>query len=120
MFFFPKAKATQQGTYESLCRDATILFGTWEFDPTEIKNPFPDGEGVVSIWQGYQDKIVQVEIQRHVAQKLPWVRYHEHPEAGHALPDMDGVGDKIIWELLLGDGKAPRGLRSQSDQRQDA
>jgi hypothetical protein len=61
-----------------------------------------------------------VEIQRHVAQKLPWVRYHEHPEAGHALPDMDGVGDKIIWELLLGDGKAPRGLQSQSDQRQDA
>jgi hypothetical protein len=38
--------------------------------------------------------------------KLPWVRYHEHPEAGHALPDMDEVGDKIIWELLLGDGKA--------------
>uniref|UniRef100_A0A0A9H0T2 Uncharacterized protein n=1 Tax=Arundo donax TaxID=35708 RepID=A0A0A9H0T2_ARUDO len=44
------AKAAQQGPYESLCRDATILFGTWEFDPTKIKNPFPDGEGVVSIW----------------------------------------------------------------------
>ncbi|WVZ68086.1 hypothetical protein U9M48_017076 [Paspalum notatum var. saurae] len=68
------SKATQQGIHESLCRDVTILFGTWEFDPTEIKNPFPDGEGVVSIWQGYEDRIVQVEIQRHVAQKLPWVR----------------------------------------------
>ncbi|XP_062226705.1 uncharacterized protein LOC133924946 isoform X2 [Phragmites australis] len=107
------AKATQQGTYESLCRDLTILFGTWEFDPTKIKNPFPDGEGVVSIWQGYEDKIVRVEIQRYVAQKLPWIRYHEHPVAGHALPNMDGVGDEIIRELLL--GETPRGLQSELD-----
>jgi len=103
-----RAKATRQGTYESLCRDATILFGRWEFDPTEMRNPFPDGEGVVSIWQGYEDRIVQVEIQRHVARRLPWVRYHEHPEAGHALPDMDGVGDEIVRELLLGAGEAPQ------------
>ncbi|PWZ30508.1 hypothetical protein Zm00014a_039087 [Zea mays] len=107
------AKATQQGTYESLCRDATILFGTWEFDPTEIENPFPDGEGGVSIWQGRQDKIVQVEIQRYVAQKLPWVRYHEHPEAGHALPDMDGIGDEIIRELLLGESELHQEPRAQ-------
>ncbi|KAJ1286308.1 hypothetical protein BS78_03G343700 [Paspalum vaginatum] len=109
------SKATQQGIYESLCRDVTILFGTWEFDPTEIKNPFPDGEGVVSIWQGYEDKIVQVEIQRHVAQKLPWVRYHEHPDAGHALSYMDGVWDEIIRELLL--RYAPPS--PQSELRQD-
>ncbi|GJN17099.1 hypothetical protein PR202_gb04139 [Eleusine coracana subsp. coracana] len=109
------AKATQQGTYESLCRDVTILFGNWEFDPTKIKNPFPNGEGVVSIWQGYEDKIVQVEIQRYVAQQLPWVRYHEHREAGHALPNKDGVGDDIIRELLL--GAAHAGL--QSGIRQD-
>ena len=106
--FFSQAKATRQGTYESLCRDATILFGRWEFDPTEMRNPFPDGEGVVSIWQGYEDRIVQVEIQRHVARRLPWVRYHERPEAGHALPDMDGVGDEIVRELLLGAGEAPQ------------
>ncbi|KAK8454092.1 hypothetical protein SEVIR_5G394400v4 [Setaria viridis] len=111
------AKTTQQGTYESLCRDATTLFGTWEFDPTEVKNPFPDGEGVVSIWQGYKDRIVQVEIQRYVARKLPWVRYHEHPEAGHLLPDMDGVGDEIVRELLL--GGAPPGSQLQSEPRQD-
>ena len=108
MFFSPQAKATRQGTYESLCRDLTILFGTWELDPTEMRNPFPDGEGVVSIWQGYEDRIVQVEIQRHVARRLPWVRYHERPEAGHALPDMDGVGDEIVRELLLGAGEAPQ------------
>ncbi|KAL6616409.1 hypothetical protein ACP70R_038679 [Stipagrostis hirtigluma subsp. patula] len=108
------AKATQQGTYDSLCRDVTILFGTWDFDPTETKNPLPDGEGVVSMWQGREDKIVRVEIQRYVAQKLPWVRYHEHPEAGHTLPDMDGVGDEIIRELLLGGEKqhgSPSALR---------
>ena len=51
---------------------------------------------------------MQVEIQRHVARRLPWVRYHEHPEAGHALPDMDGVGDEIVRELLLGAGEAPQ------------
>nr|CAB3478911.1 unnamed protein product [Digitaria exilis] len=111
------SKATQQGIYESLCRDVTILFSTWEFDPTEIKNPFPGGDGVVSIWQGYEDKMVQVEVQRHVARKLPWVRYHEHPEAGHALSDMDGVGDEIIRELLL--GEALRGLPLQSVALQD-
>jgi hypothetical protein len=108
IFFCPlQAKATQQGTYVSLCRDVTIVFSNWEFDPTKIKNPFPNGEGVVSIWQGYEDKIVRVEIQRYLARKLPWVRYHEHPEAGHALPNMDAVGDDIIRELLL--GAAPRG-----------
>lgn len=100
-----QAKTTQQGTYESLCRDVTIVFGDWGFDPTKVKNPFPNGEGVVSIWQGYEDKIVRVEIQRYLAQQLPWVRYHEHPEAGHALPNMDGVGDDIIRELVLGEAR---------------
>jgi hypothetical protein len=97
-----------------LCRDVTIVFSNWEFDPTKIKNPFPNGEGVVSIWQGYEDKIVRVEIQRYLARKPPWVRYHEHPEAGHALPNMDAVGDDR--ELLL--GAVPRGW--QSERMQDA
>lgn len=103
--FFFQAKATQQGIYESLCRDVTILFGTWEFDRTEIKNPFPGGEGVVSIWQGYEPG--QYRAGGDAARKLPWVRYHEHPEAGHALPDMDdGVGDEIVRKLLLGEPPA--------------
>lgn len=103
-----QGKATHQGIYESLCRDATILFSTWEFDPTKIKNPFPNGEGVVSIWQGYEDKIVRVEVQRYVAQKLPWIRYREHPEGGHLFTCMDGMGNKIVRELLL--GEEPRGF----------
>ncbi|KAM0053519.1 putative alpha/Beta hydrolase [Helianthus debilis subsp. tardiflorus] len=42
----------QQGEYESLHHDLNIGFGTWEFDPTEIENPFPENEGSVHIWQG--------------------------------------------------------------------
>ncbi|EEE55705.1 hypothetical protein OsJ_04141 [Oryza sativa Japonica Group] len=38
-----RGRATKQGAYHSLCRDATILFGAWEFDPTAIENPFPNG-----------------------------------------------------------------------------
>jgi hypothetical protein len=100
------AKARQQGTYESMCQDVMILLGNWELDPTKIKNPFPDGQGVVSIWQGYEDKVARVEIQRYLTQKLPWMRYHEHPESGHTFLNWDGVGDDIIRELLL--GEAPR------------
>lgn len=98
-----QGRATKQGAYHSLCRDATILFGAWEFDPTAIENPFPNGDGVVSIWQGREDKIVRVEAQRYVAEKLPWVRYHEHPEGGHLFMCADGLGDKIVRELLLGE-----------------
>ncbi|XP_006645052.1 uncharacterized protein LOC102722165 isoform X2 [Oryza brachyantha] len=103
-----RGKATQQGAYHSLCRDATILFGAWEFEPTAMEDPFPNGEGVVSIWQGREDKIVRVEVQRYVAEKLPWVRYHEHPEGGHLFMGADGVGDMVIRELLL--GEEPRDL----------
>ncbi|KAF2953412.1 hypothetical protein DAI22_01g407000 [Oryza sativa Japonica Group] len=103
-----RGRATKQGAYHSLCRDATILFGAWEFDPTAIENPFPNGDGVVSIWQGREDKIVRVEAQRYVAEKLPWVRYHEHPEGGHLFMCADGLGDKIVRELLL--GEEPRDL----------
>uniref|UniRef100_A0A0D9V812 AB hydrolase-1 domain-containing protein n=1 Tax=Leersia perrieri TaxID=77586 RepID=A0A0D9V812_9ORYZ len=101
-------KATQQGVYHSLCRDAMILFCSWEFDPTVIKNPFPNGEGVISIWQGHEDKIVRVEVQRYMAKKLPWVRYHEHPDGGHLFVFVDGFGDMVIRELLL--SESPKGL----------
>ncbi|KAM0005434.1 hypothetical protein Hdeb2414_s0211g00833881 [Helianthus debilis subsp. tardiflorus] len=29
-------------------RDLNIGFGTWEFDPTEIENPFPENEGYMA------------------------------------------------------------------------
>lgn len=96
-----QSKARQQGVFESLYRDLIVLFGDWEFDPTEIKNPFPNNEGSVHLWQGYEDRIVQVELQRHVAEKLPWIRYHENPEGGHLYTYADDWGDKVLKELLL-------------------
>ncbi|PNX67527.1 esterase/lipase/thioesterase family protein, partial [Trifolium pratense] len=58
-------------------------FGKWEFGPTEIKNPFPDNDGSVHIWQGFEDRIIPYTVNRYISQKLPWIRYHEVPDGGH-------------------------------------
>ncbi|MFS7908950.1 putative alpha/Beta hydrolase [Helianthus anomalus] len=91
----------QQGEYESLHRDLNIGFGTWEFDPTEIENPFPENEGSVHIWQGDEDIIVDVTLQRYIAQQLPWINYQELMGAGHMFPYADGNSDAILKALLL-------------------
>lgn len=98
-----KAVPTQQGEYESLHRDMAIGFGTWEFTPVDLQNPFPNNEGSVHIWQGDEDRLVPVTIQRFIAQQLPWVQYHELPGAGHALQVADGMPDRIVKALLLGE-----------------
>ncbi|CAA0837850.1 alpha/beta-Hydrolases superfamily protein [Striga hermonthica] len=72
---------TQQGVFESLHRDTMIGFGRWEFDPTDIENPFSKGEGSVHLWQGDDDRLVPVSLQRYIAEKLPWIHYHELPGA---------------------------------------
>ncbi|VFQ74203.1 unnamed protein product [Cuscuta campestris] len=93
----------QQGEYESLHRDLIVGFGSWEFDPMDLKNPFPDKEGSVHLWQGDEDGLVPVTLQRHIAQKLPWIRYHELPGAGHMFPFAEGMAAKIIKTLLIGE-----------------
>ncbi|KAH9317153.1 hypothetical protein KI387_018922, partial [Taxus chinensis] len=75
--------AIQQGVFESLHRDMMVMFGKWEFDPMDLKNPFPNNEGSVHLWQGDEDALVPVLLQRYIAEKLPWIHYHELPEAGH-------------------------------------
>ena len=95
-------KARQQGDYESLVRDMITGFGNWEFDPTDIANPFPNNEGSVHIWQGLDDKIIPYQINRHVSEKLPWVRYHEIPDIGHLLAFKGNNSDVILQELVLG------------------
>ncbi|KAJ0810943.1 putative alpha/beta hydrolase-1 [Helianthus annuus] len=92
----------QQGEYESLHRDLNIGFGTWEFDPTEIENPFPENEGSVHIWQGDEDILVPVTMQRYIAQQLPWINYHELTGAGHMFHYAEGNNDAILKALLLG------------------
>lgn len=96
-------KAAQQSVFESLHRDIMVLFSNWEFDPMKISNPFQKNEGTVDIWQGYEDRFVPVELQRYVAQKLPWIRYHENPKGGHLFASIDGWGDIILKALLLGE-----------------
>uniref|UniRef100_A0A5B7AK24 AB hydrolase-1 domain-containing protein n=1 Tax=Davidia involucrata TaxID=16924 RepID=A0A5B7AK24_DAVIN len=100
-----KAHVTQQGVFESFHRDMRVGFGSWEFDPMDIKNPFPDNEGSVHLWQGDEDGLVPVTLQRYIAGKLPWIHYHELPGAGHLFPYADGMSEAIIKTLLLGEKK---------------
>lgn len=80
-----------------------IGFGTWEFDPMELKNPFPNNEGSVHLWQGDEDLLVPVMLQRYIAKQLPWIHYHELAGAGHEFPYADGKCDAIIKALLIGE-----------------
>ncbi|CAL1374055.1 unnamed protein product [Linum trigynum] len=99
--------ATQQGKFESLHRDLMVGFGSWEFDPMDLENPFPEsggleGGGSVHVWQGDEDGMVPVLLQRYIATRLPWIQYHEVPGAGHLFPYLPSYADAILRSLLLG------------------
>eukprot|EP00262_Sarcandra_glabra_P013705 TRINITY_DN3869_c0_g1_i1.p1 TRINITY_DN3869_c0_g1~~TRINITY_DN3869_c0_g1_i1.p1 ORF type:complete len:350 (+),score=49.49 TRINITY_DN3869_c0_g1_i1:55-1104(+) len=96
-------KGRQQGDYECLHRDLMVGFGTWEFDPMDIVNSFPHNEGSVHIWQGYEDRLVPVTLQRYVSERLPWIRYHELPDGGHLFFNISSLSDNILKALLLGE-----------------
>ncbi|KAG9135948.1 hypothetical protein Leryth_024552 [Lithospermum erythrorhizon] len=96
----------QQGLYESTLMDIIVGFGeSWEFEPMELENPFPNGEGTVNLWQGDKDRAVSVELQRFVVSKLPWVNYHEIPYGGHTFSYADNMKDKILQALVRGAAK---------------
>ncbi|XP_002528732.2 uncharacterized protein LOC8267147 [Ricinus communis] len=95
--------ATQQGEPESIHRDLMIGFGTWEFDPMDLENPFPNNEGSVHLWQGDEDGLVPVMLQRYIAQRLSWIHYHELPGSGHMFPFVDGMADRIMKAKLTGE-----------------
>lgn len=99
---FFQQKVTQQGEFESLHRDLMVGFGKWEFDPMDLENPFPNNEGSVHLWQGDEDRMVPVMLQRYVVQKLPWIHYHELPGAGHLFSYVPGTSETILKALLLG------------------
>ncbi|GMI79949.1 hypothetical protein like AT2G36290 [Hibiscus trionum] len=98
-----RAIVRQQGEYESLHRDLIIGFETWEFSPMDLDNPFPNNEGSVHLWHGDEDMLVPVSLQRYIAQKLPWIQYHELPGAGHMFPHAPGMSDNIVKALLVGE-----------------
>lgn len=100
---FMQAQIRQQGTHETLNRDMIVGFGTWEFDPMELENLFPNNEGSVHLWQGDDDALVPVTLQRYIAKKLPWIHYHEIPGAGHMFLVAPGMVNNIIKTLLTKD-----------------
>ncbi|KAJ4829119.1 hypothetical protein Tsubulata_035894 [Turnera subulata] len=95
-------RSRQQGEYESIFRDLMIAFGFWEFDPMDLENPFPNNEGSVHLWQGDEDRLVPVTLQRYIAQRLSWIQYHELPGSGHLFPAVGGMCDTIIKAMLIG------------------
>lgn len=80
-----------------------VGFGKWEFDPMELENLFPNNEGSVHLWQGDDDVLVPVTLQRYIAKKLPWIHYHEIPGAGHLFPLVPGMVNNIVKTLLTND-----------------
>ncbi|KAI4384357.1 hypothetical protein MLD38_002525 [Melastoma candidum] len=97
-----RAEVKQQGEFESICRDMMIGFGKWEFDPMELEDPFPNKEEgrSVHLWQGDEDTLVPISLQRYIVGKLPWIRYHEITGAGHMFPKADGMSESIVRTLL--------------------
>ncbi|KAL6206941.1 hypothetical protein ACLB2K_024186 [Fragaria x ananassa] len=91
---------SQQGEAESVHRDLKVGFGTWEFSPLDLENPFPNNEASVHLWHGDEDLMVPVTLQRYIAQQLPWIHYHEIPGAGHFFPQAYGKSDAIFTALL--------------------
>ncbi|KAM0935107.1 putative alpha/beta hydrolase-1 [Dioscorea sansibarensis] len=89
--------ATQQGVQESLYRDMAVMFGKWEFDPMDLLQPsFP-----VHLWQGDEDGLVPVTLQRYICSHLRWIDYHELSETGHYYFAMPGFGDILLKTLLV-------------------
>ncbi|KAG7587004.1 Alpha/beta hydrolase fold-1 [Arabidopsis thaliana x Arabidopsis arenosa] len=95
------AEVRQQGIHESINRDMIVGFGNWEFDPIDLENPFLNKEGSVHLWQGDEDMLVPVTLQRYIAHKLPWLHYHEVPGSGHFFPFAKGVVDEIVKTALM-------------------
>ncbi|XP_038894586.1 uncharacterized protein LOC120083104 [Benincasa hispida] len=95
-------KRRKQGEYECLHRDILVAFGKWDFDPIELTNPFTHNKGCVHMWQGSADRVVPVELNHFIAKKLPWIQYHEIPNAGHLLVHDDESFEAILRALLAG------------------
>ena len=93
---------TQQGEHESLNRDILASFGSkWEFDPiVDLSNPFPDNNGSVHIWQGCEDRIIPIAFTRFIAEKLPWIQYHEVLNGGHLIIHDAEKFEAIVRALL--------------------
>lgn len=92
----------QKNVFENLRQDFMVGFDKWEFDPLKLSNPFPeDGRGYVHLFVGLEDRVVPVDLQRYVMEKLPWIKYHEIPHGGHLVVYDTEVCESILRALLL-------------------
>ncbi|CAN6452509.1 unnamed protein product [Victoria cruziana] len=98
-----EAEIRQQGEYECLHRDLMIGFGKWDFDPMDLSSPFPNYDGSVHLWQGDEDGLVPVLLQRYIAKNLPWIHYHEIKGAGHMFIFDEVFQKQVMRSLLLGE-----------------
>ncbi|KMT05494.1 hypothetical protein BVRB_7g176180 [Beta vulgaris subsp. vulgaris] len=102
-----KGKIDQQGAYESMYRDFVICFGSWDFNPLELTNPFPENSSSsVHLWMGREDGVVARDLLHHVVQRLPWIRTHEVPYAGHLFLHDKNLCEMMLKSLVLG-GNTP-------------
>ncbi|WOL10595.1 hypothetical protein Cni_G19354 [Canna indica] len=89
--------ATQQSIQESYYRDMSVMFGKWEFDPMDLMQPpFP-----VHLWQGDEDGLVPVALQRYICSRLSWIDYHELKGTGHYLSLVEGLAEVVLKTLLV-------------------
>ncbi|ESQ49780.1 hypothetical protein EUTSA_v10021118mg [Eutrema salsugineum] len=89
--------ALRQGEYVSTQRDIIAGYGNWEFDPTELSNPFSDSnKGSVHIWCALADKQILREVLLYICDKLPWIKLHEVPEGGHWI-----IHEKRHFEAII-------------------
>ncbi|KAD5508630.1 hypothetical protein E3N88_16333 [Mikania micrantha] len=98
-----KSKLKDEPIFHSLRKDFIVAFGKWDFDPLTLNDPLGQSQCHLHLWQGYEDKVVPVELQRYVSTRLPWIKYHEVPDGGHLIVYDGDVCEAILRSLLLGD-----------------
>lgn len=95
--FLTSEKLKSRSVFNNLCSDFLVAFSKWDFDPLTLSNPFPENDqNFVHIWHGCEDKFINLKLQRHVSERLPWIQYHEVPDGGHLL-----IYDTIVCEAIL-------------------
>ncbi|XP_042475658.1 uncharacterized protein LOC122057576 isoform X2 [Macadamia integrifolia] len=79
-----KEKSQQQSVFESLHRDL----------------------------MGYEDRLIPSLLQRYVAERLPWIRYHELSDHGHFFFLSTRFSDAMLKALVLGREEEPSTLQA--------
>ncbi|XP_016502280.2 uncharacterized protein LOC107820503 [Nicotiana tabacum] len=103
--FFNPEKLRKRSVFDNLCSDFLVAFSKWDFDPLElITNPLlENSQSCIHIWQGCEDKFINLKLQRHLAERLPWIQYHEVSDGGHLLIYDSTICEAILRSLLIGE-----------------